>query len=279
MASSPEHTGTDNGGFFSLRRDPRTEHWTFPGNKQLLALLLFGYVYVVKIGGPRFMKHRKPFDGIKPLIALYNLSMVLCSVWFASAVLSRTYLNGGYSLICQGIDFDARDENTMAVLSLLWWYTMVRIGDFIDTFFFVLRKKDSHVSFLHVVHHVLVVFNCWYGLTYGTDGQSALAIIVNASVHAIMYSYYFLSLLGPAIQKYLWWKRYLTQVQLVQFVVLFLHACIPFVRNCGYPRVNACVILWQYILFFGLFMRFYLDTYKSKTSLTITKGETNSKDR
>ncbi|KAH9383218.1 hypothetical protein HPB48_024053 [Haemaphysalis longicornis] len=156
---------------------------------------------------------------------------------------------------------------------------MLRIGDFIDTFFFVLRKKDSHVSFLHVTHHVLVVFNGWYGLTYGVDGQSALAVVVNASVHAIMYSYYFLSLLGPTVQKHLWWKRYLTQLQLVQFVVLFAHACIPFLLNCGYPRIHACVILWQYILFFGLFMRFYINSYKWKHTLTCANNDTNSKER
>ncbi|KAH9383217.1 hypothetical protein HPB48_024052 [Haemaphysalis longicornis] len=278
MASSSAPTGTYDGGLFSIMRDPRTAHWTFPGNKQLLAVILISYVYVVKIGGPRFMKNRKPFDGIKPLIALYNLYMVLCSLWFVSAVLSRTYLGGGYSLICQGIDYNAKGESTMELLSLMWWYTIVRIGDFLDTFFFVLRKKDSHVSFLHVTHHVLVVFNLWFALTYGPDGQAALAIVVNASVHAIMYSYYFLSLLGPAVQKHLWWKRYLTQLQLVQFIVLSLHGCVPFVIDCGYPRIHGIVILWQYFMFFGLFMRFYRSSYKGKASPAVASAEVKSKE-
>lgn len=30
-----------------------------------------------------------------------------------------------------------------------------------------------------------------------------------------MYSYYFLSALGPHMQKYLWWKKYLTRMQIV----------------------------------------------------------------
>lgn len=30
-----------------------------------------------------------------------------------------------------------------------------------------------------------------------------------------MYSYYGLAALGPQYQKYLWWKRYLTRIQLV----------------------------------------------------------------
>lgn len=35
-------------------------------------------------------------------------------------------------------------------------------------------------------------------------------------MHTIMYSYYFLSALGPEMQKYLWWKRYITKMQMVR---------------------------------------------------------------
>lgn len=39
--------------------------------------------------------------------------------------------------------------------------------------------------------------------------------LVNTFVHIIMYSYYGLAALGPHMQKYLWWKKYLTSLQLV----------------------------------------------------------------
>ncbi len=45
--------------------------------------------------------------------------------------------------------------------------------------------------------------------------QGALAGWLNALVHTVMYSYYFLSALGPQMQKYLWWKRYITKMQMV----------------------------------------------------------------
>ena len=38
---------------------------------------------------------------------------------------------------------------------------------------------------------------------------------VNSFIHVLMYTYYGLSALGPHMQKYLWWKRYLTVMQLV----------------------------------------------------------------
>lgn len=39
--------------------------------------------------------------------------------------------------------------------------------------------------------------------------------MVNSFVHVVMYTYYGLAGLGPKVQKYLWWKRYVTILQLV----------------------------------------------------------------
>ncbi|CAN7984966.1 unnamed protein product [Ixodes hexagonus] len=250
---------------FPPMRDPRTMAWAFVGNVPFLMTLLIGYVYLVKCAGPRFMKNRKPYEGIKPLIQLYNVSMVLLNIYFVKNFLSRSYLGGGYSIICQGINFEAKDKTTTEFLELCWWYLWVRVADLLDTVFFVLRKKDSHVSFLHVAHHALVVFDGWYGLAYGPDGQIALCIIINSFVHILMYSYYFLTLLGPSVRPHLWWKPYLTRLQLSQFfLITFVHIIIPVFKDCGYPRSHSAIIIWQEVFFFVLFMRFYIKAYSSK---------------
>lgn len=249
-----------------LDRDPRTANWFLGGNRLFLASLFMAYVYVVKIGGPRFMKGRKPYDGIKPVVIIYNACMVVLNAYFMTAFLSRTYMGGGYSLFCQGIDYEARDQITMSLLNLMWWYSLVRIADFLDTLFFVLRKKDSHVSFLHVAHHIIVVYNGCYGVGYGPDGQAALSVILNCFVHVIMYTYYLLSLLGPTVQKHLWWKRYLTQVQVVQFCIIFVHMLIPLFYNCGYPRPHIYVLVGEAVFFFTMFLRFYFNAYRDRKS-------------
>jgi elongation of very long chain fatty acids protein 7 len=38
-------------------------------------------------------------------------------------------------------------------------------------------------------------------------------------VHVIMYLYYMLAAMGPEYQKYLWWKKHLTTIQLVSIAV------------------------------------------------------------
>lgn len=39
---------------------------------------------------------------------------------------------------------------------------------------------------------------------------------INSFVHIIMYSYYLLAAMGPRVQKYLWWKKHITNLQMVR---------------------------------------------------------------
>lgn len=45
---------------------------------------------------------------------------------------------------------------------------------------------------------------------------------INSSIHVLMYGYYGLAALGPQMQRYLWWKKYLTIIQMVCFVKGFI---------------------------------------------------------
>lgn len=53
-------------------------------------------------------------------------------------------------------------------------------------------------------------------LTRPLGGLGTFHALLNCVVHVIMYSYYALSAMGPAYQKYLWWKKYMTTIQLVR---------------------------------------------------------------
>lgn len=46
--------------------------------------------------------------------------------------------------------------------------------------------------------------------------------LLNCVVHVIMYTYYGLTAMGPSYQKFLWWKKYLTTIQLVRLELLSL---------------------------------------------------------
>lgn len=79
-----------------------------------------------------------------------------------------------------------------------------------------------------------------------------------------MYSYYFLAALGPRIQPYLWWKKYLTTLQMVQFVLVMIHAFQLLFIECNYPKAFVWWIGLHAVMFYFLFRDFYNETYKKK---------------
>lgn len=81
--------------------------------------------------------------------------------------------------------------------------------------FFILRKKNQHVSTLHVIHHGIMPFSVWMGLKFAPGGHSTFFALLNTFVHIIMYFYYMVAAMGPEYQKYIWWKKYLTTLQMV----------------------------------------------------------------
>jgi len=52
--------------------------------------------------------------------------------------------------------------------------------------------------------------HCNFGVSTAFFGA-----MINSFTHILMYTYYGVSALGPRYQKFLWWKRYLTIIQLV----------------------------------------------------------------
>jgi hypothetical protein len=99
-------------------------------------------------------------------------------------------------------------------------------------------------------------------------------MFINAIIHAIMYSYYFVAALGPQYQKYLWWKRYLTNLQIAQFLAGIIKEVGIFsgVSTCDYPWQVSLVTTAILTLFLGLFSNFYWQEYISKKN---RKNKTN----
>lgn len=244
-------------------RDPRTSDWKTL-SPSFIVILIGGYLYMAKVWGPQFMKNRKAYE-LRGIIRIYNLFQIVSNIYFLHRIIYYSFWKAGYSLYCQGLTYKA-DENSTNLLNAYYWYLLVRVADFLDTLFFVLTKKFSHISVLHVTHHTIVVFNGWMFLRLGADGHTVFGVGLNAFVHIIMYVYYFLASLGPSIQKYLWWKRYLTRVQIVQFFLMIIHASIPIFVDCGYPVILLSIGIPQVFLILGLFVNFYVQAYLNRSS-------------
>ncbi|KAF1890451.1 hypothetical protein Lal_00041186 [Lupinus albus] len=103
---------------------------------------------------------------------------------------------------------------------LFFWAYIFYLSKFIeliDTLLIILSRNFRRLSFLHVYHHATVLIMCYLWL-HTSQSLFPIALITNASVHVIMYAYYFLTALGIRPT----WKRLVTDSQILQFVFSFV---------------------------------------------------------
>lgn len=225
-------------------------------------LLTAAYLYFVKSFGPKWMQGRKPFD-LRLVMLFHNLFLVLLNGIGFGIAMARTNF-GTITLYCRPFDPSSNDPTDQTLLYLGYTYYISKFIDFLDTIYFVLRKKDSHVTGLHVFHHTMMPFWCYIFFKFSTYTNNGFIPLVNAFIHTIMYTYYALASLGPRFQKFLWWKSWITILQLVQFVVCTIHSLVMLLdRSCTCSKVLISFQVLHGILFFHLFYNFYKRAYGS----------------
>ena len=57
----------------------------------------------------------------------------------------------------------------MFALDMTWWYFFSKFIDYFDSLFFLLRKKFTHLSMLHVIHHGIMPLTAWSGVKWGSS--------------------------------------------------------------------------------------------------------------
>lgn len=168
-----------------------------------------------------------------------------------------------YTWKCDLIDY-SRSPQALRMIHVSWWFYFSKYIELLDTVFFVLRKKQSQITFLHVFHHSFMPWTWWWGITLTpAGGMGCFHAMVNSAVHVIMYTYYGLSAAGPRFQKYLWWKKYMTAIQLIQFVLVSIHISqYYFMEKCDYQVPLWIHLIWMYgVFFFLLFSNFWVQAY------------------
>jgi len=224
-----------------------------------MLLISVSYILFSMTWGPRLMKGRQPMQ-LKYIMICYNAFQVVASLYmFIETGIVGWFFD--YNYRCQPCDYSL-DDKPYRMTRVAHWYFLSKILDFFDTILFILRGKLSQVTNLHVIHHSCMFMSMWYGMHYTPGGHITFMGYLNTFVHTVMYSYYLLAAMGPAMKPYLWWKKYLTKLQLTQFVLIFLHAAQLLVFPC--EGVPTALVMWTLIyafLFFALFINFYIKAY------------------
>ncbi|CAH0386489.1 unnamed protein product [Bemisia tabaci] len=240
--------------------DHRTKGWLMVDSPVPTFVYTTMYLSIVCIG-PRLMRDRRPFR-LNWLLLPYNFAMAALNLYIAIELLiASTRLR--YSYVCQPVTF-VNSEEELRIANAVWWYYFSKLLEFCDTFFFILRKKDNQLTFLHVYHHS-TMFGLWYiGIKWVPSGSTFLPAMVNSFIHVLMYSYYGLTALGPKTAKYLWWKKYLTILQLIQFTTALILGINGIRSGCNFPLWMQYLLVVYMISFIVLFGNFYAQAYLKK---------------
>ncbi|XP_071117833.1 very long chain fatty acid elongase 4-like [Haliotis cracherodii] len=247
---------------FFPEADPRTDEWLLMDSPGVV-LAICGLYYLVVWKGPQWMEHRKPFE-FPRLLFWYNVLLV-CLSFFISYEFFGVAYQDNYALFgCQPV-VTGNSPLAMRMTKIAWWYFFSKIIEFMDSVIFILRKKNNQLSFLHVYHHGTMPFFCWISARYVPGGAKFVAGGLNSAIHVMMYSYYALAAMGPEIQKYLWWKKHITKLQIIQFSIVILHSLRGlFLRPCAFPKLVNLFVVCYTGTFLSLFANFYHTEYLKK---------------
>jgi hypothetical protein len=136
-------------------------------------------------------------------------------------------------------------------------------------------SPQSPLRFLHVYHHWITNLLMFWCLYFALP-MTWLAGVLNAAVHVPMYLYYWLAIAGV---RGLWWKVYITQMQIVQFLLVIAGQVTAFVwhytgGHCHgfdhwlHPNAVGLAIVFSYL---ALFIVFYIESY--------TRGKTDQNQK
>ncbi|KAG6381177.1 GNS1/SUR4 membrane protein [Boletus reticuloceps] len=239
--------------------------------------------YLVIIFGIQEVMRNRPSQKLNTLFRIHNAFLTLGSglllALMVEEVASIWVKSGTYDTMCNETSWTPRLE----------FYYMInyyfKYIELFDTVFLALKKK--HMAFLHVFHHSATALLCFTQLN-GKTSVSWVVISLNLLVHVIMCEfpgwiicvivewftdYYYYATAGGAK---IWWKKYLTTLQITQFIIdlfivyfgtyqHFAHSRfphLPHVANCAGTETAAllgCALLSSYLV---LFINFYIQTYQ-----------------
>ncbi|XP_018316152.1 elongation of very long chain fatty acids protein 1 [Mycetomoellerius zeteki] len=247
--------------------DTQKVKWLLVSAPMPVIFISIAYFYIVYIAGPQFMKNRQPYS-LKPFMQCYNLLQIISNAWIVFNFVTYGRPFTAIWRFCESLD-ELCGNYSEKVFETLWWVLMLKLFDLIETVVFVLRKKDRQISFLHTYHHASTFIYSWLMFNYFNHSFNMTSMLLNCSVHVVMYSYYFLSTYGSNMQRILLpIKKSITIIQMTHIAFIMIVSMQGFIPSCGtkmvkyYSTITSINCLIN-LLFFSNF--FYNSYNKSKS--------------
>ncbi|KAH7431649.1 hypothetical protein KP509_08G058600 [Ceratopteris richardii] len=196
---------------------------------------------------------------LKALVIFHNLFCLTLSLYMCVGIASRAFQ---LKYLLWG---NAYDPNEITMAHYVYLFYMSKYVEFMDTIIMILKHNLRQITVLHVYHHVSVALIWWMISYHAPGGDAYFSGAINSGVHVIMYLYYLLSSLlrsdEKVRRKYLFWGRYLTQIQMLQFVCNWIQAAYCIKVQAPYPQFLYKILFYYMLSLLMLFANFYMRKY------------------
>jgi elongation of very long chain fatty acids protein 6 len=221
-----------------------------------LAMIHFGQKYMKKHYG----KEKDPFK-LKKMLAVWNLGLALFSFIGMTKTVPQLLHILQHRSVQDTICEPSRDGyGTKASGLWVMLFIFSKIPELVDTVFIVFR--NTSLIFLHWYHHVTVLLFCWHAFAYETP-TGLYFVAMNYSVHAIMYSYYFLMAIDSVPK---WLKsHWITIAQISQMIVGTTICIMSYFSigksDCDMKSESVYAGALMYASYLYLFVEFYVQRF------------------
>jgi elongation of very long chain fatty acids protein 6 len=226
-------------------------------------------IYMVMIGlGQLYFQNRSRWQW-RYTLALWNLFLAA----FSGLGMMRTLPQLIHNLTTLSIrdNLCLNPQATFGSGSTGLWvqlFVLSKFPELLDTFFIVIHKKP--LIFLHWYHHITVLLYCWHSYVT-TSPPGIFFVVMNYSVHASMYFYYFLMAVHL---KPKWFPAVLiTMFQISQMIVGVIVTVVAFYYYTKHKQDGSCQIeaenntaaFGMYGSYLFLFLQFFIGRYMQTT--------------
>ena len=279
---------------------PALEGWFFNFEKNFNPLPILDYMasvnYSIPIAvivfylsscylGTSYMTGRNSLDILKQL-AVWNLALALFSVYGTIRIVPHFLYKLSHMTFEESVcDSAATYFGAGAAGLAVQLFILSKIPELFDTAFIILRKKP--LIFLHWYHHITVLLYCWN--SYVTEsGAGIYFVAMNYTVHAIMYTYYYLHAIKRLPK---WFQSWIvTTLQILQMIVgtcivsaslyYYIYGGVKYApRECNNNLSNLIAGVAIYSSYLCLFLEYGFKRFFSRVVKNESKGLQDNKSR
>ena len=213
----------------------------------MLKYSFFFWSYFIFIGSTYcYSVNNKPVVVPQKIMLLYNLVNSLINFYIVVNLFPYVFN--------KNLGVEKPHDNI--VQNMIYLHYMTKYLDFFDTFFMILRHKWKQVHFLQLFHHSTIGLVWYYALNDAPKISATISFgaFINSIIHTIMYLHYFITALkfkNP-------YKKYLTRLQMIQFVVCIYHAYYVQTKFIEYRLFSILQITYMLIMISLFYIYVYM---------------------